>query len=202
MARTTRHSLIDAVQSPDAPARAEGWDRLWTVYGQYVIYRIERTGASANDVDDISQDVFNSVAQRIGDFKPGARTGSFRAWLGVIVRHRVADFYRRQDKCVGAGEPSGRTNALDLVADQASIDEDDPAESGQVRQIYERALELARAEFEEETVKMFREAVAEGRATSDIAASHGVSAAAVRMAKSRVLRRLRELLGEIDPAAD
>ena len=61
-----------------------------------------------------------------------------------------------------------------------------------------RALALAMSEFEETTVKMFRQAVAEERSTKDIADEHGVSSAAVRMAKSRVLRRLRELLGEAD----
>ena len=199
MTNPTSHSLIDAVKSTRDEERSEGWQRLWSVYSKYVHYRIRRTGADENDIDDIAQDVFNSVAQKIADFTPAARVGSFRTWLGLIVRHRVADYYRNQKKSVGAGEASGRTDALRSVADPSvNIDDNDESESAEIKQIYERALALAMSEFEETTVIMFRQSLAEERSTKDIADEHGVSSAAVRMAKSRVLRRLRELLGEAD----
>jgi DNA-directed RNA polymerase specialized sigma24 family protein len=41
---------------------------------------------------------------------------------------------------------------------------------------------------------------AEAHATKDVAADFGVSPAAVRMAKSRVLQRLREELGGLEEA--
>ena len=199
MSQPTSHSLIDAVKSTQDEERMKGWERLWAVYGDYVRYRIQRTGANENDLDDIAQDVMSSVNQRIANFTPGSRTGSFRKWLGKIIWHRVSDFYRDQAKCAGAGDASGRTDAMLNLADPGANPEDsDEAESDQVKRIYQRALVLAQTEFEETTVKMFRQAVAEGRATKDIAEEHGVSPAAVRMAKSRVLKRLRELLGESD----
>lgn len=198
MTAPTSHSLIDAVKSAQDEERVKGWERLWSVYGSYLQYRIRRSGAVEHDIDDITQEVFNSVAQKIDSFTPRGRTGEFRKWLGKITHHRVADFYRKQDKCVGAGEASGRTDALRSIADPNAEVVDDESEDAEVKQIYHRALELALSEFEESTVKMFREAVAEERSTKDIAADLGVSPAAVRMSKSRVLRRLRLLLGEAE----
>jgi RNA polymerase sigma-70 factor (ECF subfamily) len=198
MSTPTRHSLIDAVRSGNDQDKLLAWNRLWSVYRDYVHYRIYRGGAEHNDIDDISQDVFATVAQRIDEFKINSRTGSFRAWLGLIVRHRIADYYRGRERSPGADRGSGRTDALRFVEDASSLPDEgqDASEDAQVRLLYERALTLAFAEFEEATVTMFRQAVADERSTADIAAEHGVSPAAVRMAKSRVLRRLRVLLGE------
>ena len=52
-------------------------------------------------------------------------------------------------------------------------------------------------EFEERTWRAFWLTVVESRAPADIAAEMGVSPTAIRMAKSRVLRRLKETFGEM-----
>jgi RNA polymerase sigma-70 factor (ECF subfamily) len=54
-----------------------------------------------------------------------------------------------------------------------------------------------RSEFEDRTWQMFWLAVVEDRTPADVAAQFGVSAVAVRKAKSRVLRRLREVVGDL-----
>ena len=46
---------------------------------------------------------------------------------------------------------------------------------------------------------MFWRMTVDGQATAEVARDFGVSASAVRLAKSRVLRRLREELGDIEP---
>jgi RNA polymerase sigma-70 factor (ECF subfamily) len=53
-------------------------------------------------------------------------------------------------------------------------------------------LEFIRSEFEPRTWQMFWRSVVDGVATATVGAELGVSAAAVRQARSRVLRRLRE----------
>ena len=198
MSDRTRHSLIDAIKSTNSEERGRGWEQLWTVYKDYVRYLVRRAGAKEGDVDDIAQDVFDCVARNIDKFNLGDRAGSFRTWLKKIAYHRVTDYYRSQAKCVGAGEGSGRTDAFGYVPVREQEADEDEGELAEVRKTYERALQLARSEFSEATVTMFRKAVVDGRPTGDIADEHDVSQAAVRMAKSRVLRRLRELLGETE----
>jgi len=58
-------------------------------------------------------------------------------------------------------------------------------------------LELVRGEFEERTWQAFWRAAVQGQAPADIATDLGMSPAAVRKVKSRVLRRLREELGDL-----
>jgi RNA polymerase sigma-70 factor (ECF subfamily) len=79
------------------------------------------------------------------------------------------------------------------VPDPTSADEEE-AEAGLV---YRRAVELIRSEFEPRTWDAFWRSVIDGRPTDEVAAALGVSAAAVRKARSRVLHRLREHLGDL-----
>ncbi len=63
--------------------------------------------------------------------------------------------------------------------------------------LYRRALELVRAEFEERTWEAFWRAAVEGQPPDLIARDLGVTPAAVRKAKSRVLHRLRQEVGDL-----
>ena len=60
-----------------------------------------------------------------------------------------------------------------------------------------RALELIRGEFEGRTWEAFWRAAVEGQSPDLIAADMGVTPAAVRKAKSRVLLRLRQEIGDL-----
>ena len=59
------------------------------------------------------------------------------------------------------------------------------------------ALELVRGEFEPQTWTAFWRCAMDGDAAADIATEMGVSPAAVRKAKSRVLLRLRQEVGDL-----
>ena len=62
--------------------------------------------------------------------------------------------------------------------------------------LYRRAVEQVRAEFETRTWDAFWQVVVDDRAPAVVAAALGLSVNAVYLARSRVLRRLREALGE------
>ena len=83
------------------------------------------------------------------------------------------------------------------AADDRPDDEDDSDEGPADRGLFGRALDLIRGEFEERTWQAFWLTAVEGRAAGEVALELGMSPGAVRVAKSRVLRRLREELGEI-----
>jgi len=56
---------------------------------------------------------------------------------------------------------------------------------------------LVRSEFEERTWRAFWMTVVEGRTPAEIAVEMEVTPTAIRMAKSRVLRRLKETFGDM-----
>ena len=85
---------------------------------------------------------------------------------------------------------------LNAVADVVAVDDEEQDTSADVNALYRRGMELVKDEFEERTWRMFWSHVVDGRTPTEVASEMGVSAAAVRQAKSRVLRRLKEELGE------
>ena len=63
--------------------------------------------------------------------------------------------------------------------------------------LFARAIALIRGEFEERTWAAFWRTVVEGQPAKDVGADLSMSPGAVRVAKSRVLHRLREELGDL-----
>jgi RNA polymerase sigma-70 factor (ECF subfamily) len=74
---------------------------------------------------------------------------------------------------------------------------DEPDDPGELAGLYRRALELVKAEFEPRTWEAFWRATVDGHDTAAIAADLGVTPAAVRKAKSRVLFRLKQEVGDL-----
>ena len=67
-----------------------------------------------------------------------------------------------------------------------------------VGELVARGLKQIRMEFAEKTWRMFERAVIDDIATAQVADEFGVSPATVRQSRSRILRRLRQQLGDLE----
>lgn len=169
--------------------RADAWRRLLHIYGPLVFYWCKKSGVGAHDAEDLGQEVFRAVASRIDGFERKGPSDTFGGWLRTITRHKLADHWRKKSKQPDtiSGEDIGIENQPNPMP---LIPEESPAEIQGF--VYQRALSLIRSEFRETSWKAFWATAVEGRATVDVAADLGMTQMAVRKAKSRVLRRLRE----------
>ena len=167
------------------------------LYSPLVAYWCGRGGVRGADAEDVMQEVFRAAAAHMEDFRRARPGDSFCAWLRGITRNMTLQHFRQSRRHAA---PSGGTDAqrrLESVADPAADgpEEEDPEE--ELDGLRRRAMELVRGEFEERTWQAFWLTVVEGRSPVAIASETGVTPAAVRMAKSRVLHRLREEFGEL-----
>jgi RNA polymerase sigma-70 factor (ECF subfamily) len=184
---STSSSLLGKVRSRDQDA----WRRLVKIYAPLVDLWIRRAGLQPADAYDVFQEVFMAVAEGIDGFRKVRPSDRFRGWLRTIVRNKLADHFRRRGAQPAAAGGSEACRQLQEVEGPSPPAEDhDELES--VRQLRLRALELIHCEFEERTWQAFWRVAAEGEAAKDVAEDLGITASAVRLAKSRVLRRLRE----------
>ena len=183
----TSLTLLDRLRADDQTA----WSRLVRLYGPLVESWCVRAGAGAV-AEDVSQEVFRAVAGGLAGFRRDRPGDTFRGWLRGITRNKLREHFR-----AAAGRPAaaGGTDALDMLhAVPAPPDEDDPTDT---TALYHRGLELVRAEFEPRTWEAFWRSAVEGHETAAVAADLGVTPAAVRKAKSRVLYRLRQEVGDL-----
>lgn len=191
---STSTGLLDRVRSQQAQA----WAQLVRLYGPLVSYWLHRYALQQADHEDIFQEIFRAVATKIGSYQHKQPGASFRGWLRVITHNKWIDFTRR--KALEPGAVGGSDWQVEVQELRAPMPEEDEAsERSEIQQLRARALELVRAEFEPRTWQMFVRVVMEDAAVATVAEEFGVSAAAVRMAKSRVLSRLRQELQGLEP---
>jgi RNA polymerase sigma-70 factor (ECF subfamily) len=183
---------LERVKADDPTA----WDRLVTLYAPLVIQWCRRWDLQDHDVADICQEVFQSVVAHIGSFRKERKGDTFRGWLHTILRNKVHDHFRRlgqEGRGVGGTDAQRRWAQLPV----SQPEEENQAPGTEERALFRRALELVRGEFEEHTWQAFWRTAIEDQAPKDVAADLGMSPGAVRVAKSRVLHRLRAELGDL-----
>lgn len=188
--RDTSSSLLERVRANDPAA----WQRLVDLYRPLVLYWCGRGGVRSSDAEDVAQDAFAAAANGLPRFRHDRPGDTFRGWLRGIVRNCVALYFRRR---VGQPEAAGGSDAwqeLQAVADPLPEPGNDAVE---IEQLYRRALDLVRDEFEERTWQAFWRTAVDGRPPAALATELGMTPAAIRQAKSRVLRRLKQELGDV-----
>jgi RNA polymerase sigma-70 factor (ECF subfamily) len=188
----TSLTLLERVQARQPAA----WERLVDLYAPLVLHWCRRGGLQHQDADDVFQEVFRSVAEHVNDFRRDRPGDSFRGWLRTITRHKVLDhFRRRQQQAVAAGGSDVQRQLLE-VPDPLGEDPDAAENELLTRQLH-RALEDIRPEVEEKTWQAFWQVQIDNREPREVAAELGMTPAAVRKARYRVLERLRQELGDL-----
>lgn len=195
----TSLSLLDGVKLRDA----EAWRRMVRVYSPLVKHWCRRSGLAEQHIDDLTQETFAAVLRGMPTFnkQPDAvrpQGGSFRGWLRTIVGRKLIDFARARADSVAAGGGSDAQLQLAQAADPLSVTNDDADEAVETGLVFRAAVDLIGAEFEASTARAFWLTTVEDRAPDEVAAALGVSINAVYKAKSRVLRRLREVLSGLE----
>jgi RNA polymerase sigma-70 factor (ECF subfamily) len=183
-------SLLARAQADDGDA----WQQLWKLYHPLVLYWCGR-GVSAEDAEDLSQEVFGNVARGLKEFRHDKPGDTFRGWLRVITRNAILLHHRRHDKHAQPAGGSEALQALQQVADPLAGCEAD--EEVEFSRLLRRAMDQVRAEFEEKTWQAFWLTVVDQRKPAALVEETGMSEAGIRQAKARVLRRLKQHVGEL-----
>jgi RNA polymerase sigma-70 factor (ECF subfamily) len=184
-------SLLERLRAKDGVA----WQRAIQLYGPLVTFWCRRSGLHAQDAEDVSQEVFAAAAAGIGGFHHDRPGDTFRGWLQGITRNQVLFYLRRRHNQPQAEGGSNAWQNLQEVSDPLGPADDE--ERAVIDQIYLQALEQVRGQFEPATWQAFWRTAVDGRTPAELATELGMTSAAIRQAKSRVLRRLKQELGEL-----
>ena len=183
----TRQSLLFRAQTGEENA----WKDLTGLYRPLIVGWLHHQGVPAGDVDDLTQEVLLSVVQHLPAFEHSGRRGAFRAWLRTIVCSRTIDYWRTVAAGTQGQGGSSATMALQQLADPDS-DLNRQWDEQHDQYVVDCLLDLVQEEFEPATLQAFRRLALEGASGADVAQELGLSVAAVYMAKSRVLQRIRQ----------
>ncbi len=179
----TPHSLLDRVRGGDG----EAWRALLAIYEPLLRRWLRGASLQPADLDDLTQQILTVLVRKLPSFVHNGRPGAFRAWLRSVALRETADFHRRR----AALPPLRETDELDALP--APLDELARTwEAEYERHVLAGLLDLLEPEFSPSAWRAFRRVALDGTPPRVVAEEMGMTVNAVTLAKSRVLRRLRQ----------
>jgi RNA polymerase sigma-70 factor (ECF subfamily) len=179
----TSQSLLDGARDR---SDAASWRKLVDLYAGLIRIWVHPHVRQPEDLEDVVQEVLAQLVQQLPEFKHNGRVGAFRSWLRAITVNRLRAYWRQK--------PSTNCDVLDqlhqLEDSSSSLSRTWDAEHD--RHVARTILESIRLEFQPATWKAFEATVCQDRPTDEVADELGLSQNAVLIAKSRVLKRLRQ----------
>jgi RNA polymerase sigma factor (sigma-70 family) len=162
------------------------WDRLHAIYSPLLQRWLARYGVSGSDLDDLMQDVFQTVFREIPQFRHNGHKGAFRRWLRLMIVNRLKWFWRSHRTHTSAN--------MDPLLASMEDPNSDPNVMWELEHdvhVIKRLLELVESHFTATSWEAFRLQVLQGHRASETASMLGITVNAALIAKSRVLKTLR-----------
>jgi RNA polymerase sigma-70 factor (ECF subfamily) len=190
---TTRASLL--LRLRDA-RDARAWGEFVEVYGP-LVYRFARKHSLQDaDAADLTQDILRAFAGHAGEFSYDPNRGSFRGWLFTVARNKLRNFLaspRRREQ--GAGDTHAQVRLANVAADDGEQEEWDREYQ---QRVFAWAADRVRTTVQDTTWQAFWRTAVEAQSGQKVAADLGISVAAVYLAKSRVMARLKEQIAQLE----
>jgi RNA polymerase sigma-70 factor (ECF subfamily) len=175
----------------------DDWLRLDDLYRPLLRAWVARAGVPASDADDLAQDVLLVLFRKIAGFERRG-PGAFRAWLRAILANELRDYF-----CAQKNRPIA-TGGSDFQSWLRELESHDSALSRLLDREHDdhvvaSLLRTVQGDFAPVTWQAFLRHVQEGAPAGQVAEALGLSLNSVLLAKSRVLKRLRqEAAGLVD----
>lgn len=183
----TRASLLVRIRDE---CDSESWSRFVGIYTPAIYGFLQQRGLQDADAADLTQDVMARVSTAIKSFDYQPQQGKFRGWLFTVVQNQLRNFWRSKARHpVAKADSLAHQQLLDIPDGQADAAEAWDREYE--HRLFVGAAELVRPLVKPSTWQAFWNTVVEGQSTAHTAAQLNMSIAAIRLAKARVIARIK-----------
>jgi RNA polymerase sigma-70 factor (ECF subfamily) len=182
--QTVSTTLLLAAKAQDESA----WRRLDGIFRPILLrWFCRRWRLSQAAAEDLTQNVLLRALAGLSSFQRSKEGQSFTGWLWIIAKNEAADYFRQQARAQAA---LGGTDHQCFLAELPDAPPRDDEEDLQLK--LNRLLDLVQCDFSDQTKTIFERVILSGESAADVATDLGMSKSAVREAKRRVLKRLRD----------
>jgi RNA polymerase sigma-70 factor (ECF subfamily) len=189
----TRQSLLGRMRDWSDQT---SWQDFFQTYWRLIYGVALQSGLTATEAEEVVQETVISVAKKIGDFKNDPALGSFKSWLMVITRRRIADQFDKRPPVAKSfsnrADETARTGTIDRVPDPASLQLDSVWEEQWEKNLFSVALENVKRKISPKQFLLFHEQVIKESPAPKVAQRYGLNLAQVYMARYRVSRLLKK----------
>jgi RNA polymerase sigma-70 factor (ECF subfamily) len=169
----------------EAPDDADAWRRFDDIYRPLLGGWLRRYALQASDVDDLVQVILQAVFRELPCFHYDPARGHFRCWLRQIMVNRLREFWRAKKRDRAFVE-----SLLKQLQDPSS-DLSQRWDREHDQHVLQALLAQIEPQFAAKTRQAFHRLLA-GEEPRAVAAALGLSVNAVLLARSRILKCLRE----------
>lgn len=186
--------LLERLKDPDDQAV---WRAFTERYRPMIVRTARRTGLNQEDAQDAAQMALMAFFTAYRDGKYDREKGRLRHWLFGIARHWILNtFDKRQRRQVDVSNPSDQT---DFFTRQPADDQMEQVWEQEWREAALRhCLRQVRTEFDPKTFRAFELFAQNGLPARKVAEQLSMTSNAVFIAKHRILKRIRELLPQME----
>lgn len=172
----------------------EAWEEFVQLYRPVIVRTARLKGMQSADAEDLAQQVLAALANAIERFEYDPDRAKFRTWLHRIATNAILNALQRGVPDRGSGDNDIRSF---LEQRPARSDVDSGVLSTEYRrEVFQQAAERIRGEFSESTWNSFWFTAVEGIDVDTVAKELGRTRGSIYASRSRVMKRLREEIGE------
>lgn len=181
---TTRSTLLKKLFNNDEI----GWEEFFDSYKELLYSVVMQNNIDPSDADDVVQQTMLAVFNGGAFAYDKSKNGTFRSWLGGIVRHKVVDHLRKR-------KPTEVLN--EEIADSAPV-----ADQMFLKEYRKHILTLAinemRSQVTPEAFEAFQLCVLRNMSDNDAAELLGAKPNTVTIRKRRCMETLRKIIARLN----
>jgi RNA polymerase sigma-70 factor (ECF subfamily) len=175
------------------PRDEKSWSEFVERYGAMMLTWCARWGLQPNDAEDVTQNVLVQLAKQMrefeydpdGSFRGWLRTLAYRAWCDLIASQSRKRQQYMSDEVLAVLESEDACRAfLEQIDSEARQDR------------LEEAMERARLRVEPHTWRAFELTALQNVSGDEAALQLNMNIGAVYVAKSRIVRMIRQYMGQ------
>ncbi len=182
----THPSIFIRLRADGTLDRQLGWEEFNRTYGPVIAGFARNAGLKPQEVDDIMQDVMLGFFRVVDNFVYDPNKGRFRGYLKRVTLNAIRSRRRRRRPQQNVPEE------MDPAAEGSDLET--AWEREWTEHLLRRALDEVRLTVQPKTMKAFELYGIKGMPAEAVAQETGMSEAAIRHAKMRVLDQLRDCI--------
>jgi RNA polymerase sigma factor (sigma-70 family) len=183
---------LEGLDAPDAmPLIA--WQRFHRKCDRFLRRMARKYRLSLADADDLLQEVWLEAFGRPPEFRWILDEARLPQWLFTLLRSKISNASRRR-RC-----ESLPTEALDQFPAACTGDADEEMEKAQRQQLLTKALRQLKRRTSRHNYAILHMQFVQGLAPAHVAQKLGLTVRRLRFRRIRLLRQLRQIVGQLEP---
>lgn len=201
MNHVTHESLLLKMQDIED---VRAWDRFYETYSNFIFNFARKRGCHDQLAQDVVQETLITLSRMMPDFHYDPDKGRFRGFLLTVVKSRIVDAWRREQKQTAQSKGQAISDdAISSMEDQWLSNWEEEWNREWENHLLMEAMKRIEGKVQPHVLESFRRYVLQGQPAADVAAALGISEANIYNQRRRVLTilqrevvTLRDELGE------